>query len=304
MGESTAREFVDVDGVRTAYREMGVGPPIVLLHGGDPRSSSNGSDWNGYAELLAERFRVIVLDKLGQGFTGNPADRDGYTMSAVCAHALAFVNARGVEDFGVVGHSRGALPAAWMALEVPDRVRGLVVYDSNTLGPDDPSVPLDFYPRLYAGVPDDPDLAYTIREPLLNSYSFQHIDAEFLEARMAVAGLPERRESRSVMETGCDQTFIPDAERVREHVLARVAGGEHRTDVLLVWGREDPSAPLPVGLRLFEIYQASPGRHRTDFQLVEQAGHYPFREHPTACATRAAQFLTAAMTADRVPSGA
>lgn len=296
MDDVGNREFVDVDGVRTAYYEMGSGPAVLLLHGGDPRSSSNASDWAGYAELLADTFRVIALDKLGQGYTGNPPSRRGHTMSAVCMHARAFVDTLGLAEFAVVGHSRGALPAAQLALDAPDRVLGLVVYDSNTLGPGDPSVPPDFYERIYAGVPDEPDLAYTIREPILNSYSFQHIGGEYLEARLAVARLPERREARAAMVSSFGEVFVPDAERVRERVLARIAGGEQQVDVLLVWGRKDPSAPLPVGLRLFESYQVAAGRHRTEFQLVEGAGHYPYREHPEACAERARQFLTGSMS--------
>lgn len=292
MGSPDNREFVDVDGIRTAYYELGSGPAVLLLHGGDPQSSSNASDWAGYAEILARWFHVIALDKLGQGYTGNPSDPRGHTMSAVCAHVATFVDTLGLAEFAVIGHSRGALPAAQLALDAPDRVFGLVVYDSNTLGPADPSVPSDFYDRIYAGVPDRPDLAYTIREPILNSYSFQHVGGDYLETRLAVARLPERRDARAAMASSYRDVFVPDAERVRERVLARVANGEQRVDVLLVWGREDPSAPLPVGLRLFESYQVAAGPHRTEFQLVERAGHYPYREHPEACAERVRQFLT------------
>lgn len=288
---SATRQWCDVAGIRSAYRDTGSGIPVLLIHGGDPRATSNLDDWGRYAELLSQNFRVVAVDKLGQGYTDNPLDPSGFTMSATCEHLRGLVDVLGLDRFVVAGHSRGALPATYLALTLPDRVRGLVIFDSNTLGPDDPSVPLDFYTRIYEGTDSEPTPEHAIREPILNSYSFGHVDAAFLASRRAVAELPERRRARADMVLHYLNRYEPDAIAVRDRILDAIGKGELSTDTLLIWGREDPSAPLPVGLRLFDLLVTSAGDRRTEFQLVEGCGHYPFREHPESSAERTARFI-------------
>ena len=130
--------FADVDGIRTRYYDEGAGSPILLIHGGDFRSYSTADDWSLNIGPLSQRHRVIALDKLGQGHTENPTSGRDYTLSATARHVVAFVRALGLGDLTVVGHSRGALSAAVLALEEPGRVRRLVVIDTNTLAPEDP----------------------------------------------------------------------------------------------------------------------------------------------------------------------
>lgn len=282
---------VDVAGVRTAYYDLGSGFPVLLVHGGDPRSAANSCDWGRYAELLARRYRVILVDKLAQGFTANPKRLEDYTMSAACRHVQAFVDVLDLPEFVAVGHSRGALPAAHLAWNLPERVRALVVFDSNTLGPDDPSVPPDFYDRIYRGEADPDDPAYLLREPILNAYNFAHIDDEQLAARQAVTALPERAQARAVMAEHYDRLYEPDVVATRQQTLDAIADGRLRADTLIAWGRQDPSAPLPVGERLFELLSTAPGGRRTEWELFDESGHYPFREHPEASAERTVQFF-------------
>ena len=109
---------------RLLVREAGSGPPLVILH--------SGWGWESYpfdrqVEALSGEVRVLAPDRVGYG--GSPrlaAIPDGYhRMFAL--ECLGVMDALGVERAALWGHSDGAVVAAWMAIEAPGRVRGLVL---------------------------------------------------------------------------------------------------------------------------------------------------------------------------------
>ena len=115
--------FLDVDGVRLHYIERGYGEPLVLIHG-------NGTliqDFTiaGLVDRLSERYRVIVIERPGYGYSERP--RRLWTPRA---HATLFQQALaqlGVEQAIVLGHSWGTMVAVALALQAPSLVRGLVL---------------------------------------------------------------------------------------------------------------------------------------------------------------------------------
>jgi len=99
--------FLDEDGVRLHYIERGQGEPLVLIHG-------NGTmiqDFivSGLVDQLAERYRVIVIDRPGYGYSSRPGQ-----VWTPNAHAQLFRKALaqlGIEHATVYGHSWGTLVA-------------------------------------------------------------------------------------------------------------------------------------------------------------------------------------------------
>ena len=131
-------KFVDVDGIRTRYFEKGNGENLVLIHGGVFGSNDAADcslDWGLNFDALAQWFHVYALDKLGQGLTDNPRSDGDYTMAATIRHAIGFLEALGLGEVHLVGHSRGAYVAARMTLERPDLVKSCIPVDTNTLAP-------------------------------------------------------------------------------------------------------------------------------------------------------------------------
>lgn len=116
-------EFLTVDGVRLHYIERGRGEPLVLIHG-------NGmmiQDFlvSGIVDDLAKRYRVIIIDRPGYGYSDRP--RGLWTPRA---HATLYQKALqqlGVTRAVVLGHSWGALVAVALALQAPQLVRSLVL---------------------------------------------------------------------------------------------------------------------------------------------------------------------------------
>ena len=61
---------LEIDGGRLSYERLGVGSPLVLLHGG----ALNGQSWDDQVGPLAERHTVIRYDLRGHGRSSTPAE--------------------------------------------------------------------------------------------------------------------------------------------------------------------------------------------------------------------------------------
>lgn len=121
-----AGRFVDVDGGRLHILELGPAdaPRVVLLHG----ASGNLGDMRmALGERLAAKYRVILIDRPGHGWSDRPdgrADAAPMRQAALIHQALVKI---GAGKAIVVGHSwSGALATAY-ALSYPDAVSGLVL---------------------------------------------------------------------------------------------------------------------------------------------------------------------------------
>ncbi|MEL6449707.1 MAG: alpha/beta hydrolase [Pseudomonadota bacterium] len=116
--------LLDVDGVTVHAVQLGDGPDVVLLHG----ASGNARDYTfAFAQRLADRYRVTVLDRPGMGWTDQiaPAHRRAWST----AHATPTEQARLLRAAAdqldvtrpiVVGHSFGGIVAYAWALEFDD----------------------------------------------------------------------------------------------------------------------------------------------------------------------------------------
>lgn len=115
-----------------AYDDAGSGEPaVVLVHGW---GLGNPSHLVPQFEHLARRRRVLKLDLPGQGRSDRPPSGFGF---ADCATAIAAVlDAAGVEQAIVCGHSFGGRVAVEVAAAVPSRVAGVALLDPVILFPE------------------------------------------------------------------------------------------------------------------------------------------------------------------------
>ncbi len=75
---------VELNGAAIHYEEDGVGPPLVLLHGG----LGSSAYWAPVVGALAPGFRVIMPDSRGHGRSTNPAGELSYAQLADDVAAL------------------------------------------------------------------------------------------------------------------------------------------------------------------------------------------------------------------------
>jgi 3-oxoadipate enol-lactonase len=91
---------------------------VLLLHG----QPGNAHDWDPVRAEVGGRARLIAIDRPGWNGRGSPRNLAGNAQAAVAA-----LDAAGVEQATVVGHSLGGAVAAWLAAEHPERVCALVL---------------------------------------------------------------------------------------------------------------------------------------------------------------------------------
>jgi len=115
--------FLHVDGVRLHYIERGRGEPLVLIHGNG--TMIQDFTVSGLVDRLAERYRVIVFDRPGYGYSSRP--RGLWTPRAHARLYREALEQLGVEKAAVYGHSWGTLVAVALALQSPELVRSLVL---------------------------------------------------------------------------------------------------------------------------------------------------------------------------------
>ena len=269
--------FVTLDGVRTRYFEAGTGDDLVLIHGGKFGTFYSAYHWSLNFHELSKHFHVYAFDKLGMGDTDNPKSDADYTMAAVIEHARAFIRTMGIKNATLAGHSRGALPAARIAIDHPELVKALVIFDSNTLPAEDPSMTYDFYTKLEVGAPPVPDREFILREPIANSYSQEHISEDFIQEMLRIGRLPRTLEARAKMEHFLEAVFLPSMREKKYETLKLIEAGRLHAPTLIIWGADDRSSPMKLGLDLLRVIGAVVPR--TEFHAFNQAGHYVFREH-------------------------
>jgi pimeloyl-ACP methyl ester carboxylesterase len=94
------------DGVELAWREIGDGPPVVLLHGLMGSGALMASD--GPAPALAARgYRVVLPDLRGHGDSGRPHDPACYPPDVLADDGLALIDHLGLDAYHLGGYSLG-----------------------------------------------------------------------------------------------------------------------------------------------------------------------------------------------------
>ena len=103
------RYFTARDGTRLAWREMGEGRPLLLIHGYFSTAYVNWIKYGHAAALAARGLRVIMPDLRGHGASDKPHDAAAYRPDVLRDDALDLVAHLGLEDGGydLAGYSLG-----------------------------------------------------------------------------------------------------------------------------------------------------------------------------------------------------
>ena len=135
-------EFVLVDGMKVHLRDEGPRDdpnPIVLLHG----TSSSLHTWDGWAQALQAKHRVIRVDLPGFGLSG-PTPDGNYQMPVYSHFVASLMDTLQVKRAVLAGNSLGGHVAWKTAVDYPDRVSKLILVDAAGYATTATSVPIGF----------------------------------------------------------------------------------------------------------------------------------------------------------------
>lgn len=121
---SETRIFEAGDGTRLAWRELGEGRPLLLIHGYCSDAETNWVRYGTAAQLADAGFRCIMPDLRAHGESSKPHDPAFYPPDILADDAQALITHLGLTDYDLAGYSLGARTAARMLAKeaTPHRV--------------------------------------------------------------------------------------------------------------------------------------------------------------------------------------
>jgi Predicted hydrolases or acyltransferases (alpha/beta hydrolase superfamily) len=246
-------EYIDAGGYRLHYfearpRDGAAGTPLLLVHG----LGARGEDWGAMIPTLAAKgFHVYAPDLLG--FGRSPRPDVSYSISMEETVVVQFMKAVHLSRADVGGWSMGGWIAMKLALDHPEMVDRLMIYDSAgtyfpaTFGPD------LFTPTDVAGV-----------RRLMATLTPKPIDMPEFVAKAAL-----RKLQRNAWVIHRSMAAMTDGRDLLDFRLQNI-----QQPMLIVWGAQDQLIPLSVAET---IHRDVP---HSVLDVVEGCGHLA----PAECA--------------------
>lgn len=277
--DETSR-FTEVGGAQVYYNEAGSGPPLLGFHGGGP--GANGWDNTKWiVDALAERFRVVLVDLPGYGYTDAVEQVAGENLDDVQVRTvLGLMDALEIDRAHLFGPSASATTCIRIAHGHPDRVDRLAL-TSPAFGPPLLSVSPPDGIRALARFLETPthETMTAIMELFVPRPGL--LTEDMVEARFASALREKERNGAFAMELAMRQ-------RPAAATDVRALLPELRPPVLVTWGHQDRMVPLDYALVALA--------HIPDVRLHVWgggAGHFVELEHPAEFSRLLIDFLDA-----------
>jgi pimeloyl-ACP methyl ester carboxylesterase len=265
--EGVKSEYVDAGGYRLHYFEAGRsdGTPLLLVHG----LGARGEDWREMIPAMAARgFHIYAPDLPGYGRSSKPADAN-YSIAMEEAAVVSFMQAVHLPRADVGGWSMGGWVSMKLALDRPEMVDRLVVYDSAGI-----YFPASFGPELF--VPGDaPGVTRLVKILSPRPGPMPDFVMRAVIRKIAQNGWVVQR-SMTAMTNGRDLLDF------RLHDI--------RQPTLVVWGAEDELIPLEVGKKIHE------GIPNSSLKVVGGCGHLAPLECSEPVAEATEKFLRAPLS--------
>ena len=272
MSDQTQVHSTFVNGHRIAYRELGQGDPVVLIHG-IPTSSLL---WRDVMPSLAEKHRVIAPDMLNYGDSEKPADAN-VSIEAQSRIVVGLMQGLGLGSADVVSHDIGGGVAQIMAVNYPERVRKLVLIDS---------VCFDSWP-----IPEFKPLQEDGAENKMTLDEFIGMMRAFMPQGVHDKSALDDQTIEMIMAPWASEdgkrALFRNFRRLNPEYTQAIAGELKRLrhPTLVMWATEDV---FQKPLYAERLAQAIPN---AKLSWIEQAGHWLMEEKPDAVARELIRFL-------------
>jgi len=272
--------YVSIHGQPVAYRTMGEGPVLVLVHG----MAGSGQTWAHVMPTLARRFTVVAPDLLGHGDSAKP--KGEYSISGHANVLRDVLLALGHERATLVGQSFGGGVVMQLAYQYPERCERLVLVSSGGLGRE--------VSGLLRGlaVPGVERLFPLVCSPALRNAGTRLMAWLGGTVRPAPAIAEAWRSYASLADPDTRQAFFRTLQAVIDAGGQRVSATDRlylaaMMPTLIVWGAHDALIPVEHGIA---AHDAIPGSR---LEIFEDTGHFPHCEAPERFVEALLRFIDA-----------
>jgi 3-oxoadipate enol-lactonase len=257
-----------VNGCDLNVEIQGEGRPLLMLHGLGNNMASFRSD----IEHFRTTRRAIAIDSRGHGLSGKP---DHYTLKDHVDDVVGLMDALGLETVDLIGSSMGAYVAQGVAIEVPRRIRRLIIVAGKSHGATSSSAALlEKHADELKGSTVQQQRDFLYSKILAPSTSERRV--EILQLLTQNRGLPST------------QTEYTAAQQAIRNFDFRPQLAQITAATLVISGKYDPLNPPAEGI---EIAKRIPN---ATFVLFENSGHLPRIEEQARYYALADNFLNAA----------
>lgn len=261
------------------YRDVGDGPPLLLLHGSGPGVTG----WQNFRQnlpALSERHRCLVLEFPGFGVS-DPSE--GHPMVTAPLAVRALVDGLGLGRVDVIGNSMGGVVALQLAIRKPDLFRRIVTVGGvgkNLLSP----FPAEGM-NLLMDFTDDPDRSSLVRwlHTMVSDRSL--ITDDLVAERWARATEPSTLASARRMYGRAAMTAALAAAEASPEPPYWAQLHRITAPVLLTWGRDDRVSPLDMALLPLRTIP------RAELHVFPDCGHWTMIEQQRAWESAVLAFL-------------
>jgi pimeloyl-ACP methyl ester carboxylesterase len=256
---------LDVGDLPLFVETRGEGLPLLLVHA----FGAHRFTWRNWADALARRYRLYLIDLKGFGDAPKPAE-ERYSPGDHADILSTFLLRHGLEGALYCGHSLGGGVGLLTALRLTDlgaRPLSAIVDIAGPAFPQPlpPLISLARTPGAHFAVRAMP-AEMMVRKALEFAYHPRvPRDPEMVDGyARTLRGLPA---SRALIQSA-RQIEPPNLRELIERYPSIT------TPTLLVWGRQDPVVPLSVGQRLVRLLP------NAELHILEDCGHVPQDERP------------------------
>ena len=117
-----------IKGLKTNYKALGEGKPLLILHGWGSRSDN----WQKVGEALAKNgIKVVIPDLPGFGQSDKPLT--AWNLDDYCDFVEEFVRVLNLDKFYLLGHSFGGEIAIKYSLKFPEKIDKLFLVSASCI---------------------------------------------------------------------------------------------------------------------------------------------------------------------------
>jgi pimeloyl-ACP methyl ester carboxylesterase len=268
--------FLNAAGMKVHLRDEGPRDdtsPIVLMHG----TLSSLHTWDGWAEALTSKRRMIRFDLPGFGLTGPSPDRI-YSTDNDVRLVIAMLDSFGIERCVLGGNSAGGGIAWRTALAHPSRVEKLILVDADGYPTRPISKPIAFY---FARMPM---IDWMVRNTFPRGLVEQGLRNVYGDASKVTPELMVRTRELTQREGNRRALIERGRQWLRPATLShRIA--ELKLPTLIIWGGRDRLIPPDTAERFRHDIAGS------TMVIFDDLGHMPQEEDPVRTVAAVKPFL-------------